>query len=129
MAIGSVASSIIGMVADRYFASEKVLAVSNILTSILLVLAANVTNPDLLLLVIILTMLCYMPSWSLTSAIAMAHTSSEQFPRIRVFGSIGWVATGLFSLVAVGIFKVKVFDGTKFALLLWCRYSYPGSIF
>ncbi|MGV8093949.1 MAG: hypothetical protein AB2L24_18970 [Mangrovibacterium sp.] len=40
------------------------------------------------------------------------------FPRIRVFGSIGWVASGVFSLVAVSIFKVKVFDGS--ALPLYC---------
>ena len=101
MAIGSIASPIIGMLADRHFASEKVLAMSNLLTAILLFVCTKVTAPNALLAVIILTMLCYMTSWSLTAAIAMAHTSSEQFPRIRVFGSIGWVASGLFGLVAV----------------------------
>ncbi len=113
MAIGSMASSIIGMIADRHFASEKVLAVSNVLTAILLFLAANIVDPNILLIVIILAMICYMPSWSLTSAISMAHLSSEQFPRIRIFGSIGWVASGLFSLVAVHVFKIKIFDGSS----------------
>lgn len=112
MAIGSMASPIIGVIADRHFASEKVLAVSNLLTATLLFVAANIVDPNVLLIVIILTMICYMPSWSLTSSISMAHTSAEQFPRIRVFGSIGWVASGLFSLVAVSIFKIKMFDGS-----------------
>ncbi len=112
MAIGSMASPVIGMIADRYFASEKVLAVSNLLNGTLLIVAAHISNPAVLLVVIILTMLFYMPSWSLTSSICMAHTSAEQFPRIRVFGSIGWVASGIFSLVAVGIFNVKLFDGS-----------------
>ena len=53
-----------------------------------------------------------MPTWGLTSAIAMTHSPSEEFPRIRVFGSIGWVASGLFSIVVVNIFKLD-FDGTS----------------
>ncbi len=118
MAIGSMASPSIGMLGDRYFSSEKVLAALNLLTAILLFWAARISNTALLLPVILLVMLCYMPSWSLTSSIAMAHTSSEMFPRIRVFGSVGWVASGVFSLVAVSVFKVKVFDGS--ALPLWC---------
>ena len=116
MAIGSMASPIIGMIADRHYASEKVLAVSNLFTAALLFLAANIVNPNILLIVIIFAMICYMPTWSLTSSIAMAHTSAEQFPRIRVFGSIGWVASGLFSIIAVSIFKIKMFDGSTIPL-------------
>ncbi len=83
----------------------------NILNSIFLLLAASTRNPDLILLFLMLTMLFYMPTWSLTSAIAMAHSPSEQFPRIRVFGSVGHVASGVFSLVAVQLFHLR-FDGT-----------------
>jgi nucleoside transporter len=112
MALGSMASPIIGMLADRHFASQKVLAVSNLITGFLLVLAANFTNPIALMIVIVFTMFSYMPSWSLTSSIAMAHTSAEQFPRLRVFGSIGWVASGVFSLIAVSVFNIELFDGS-----------------
>lgn len=118
MAIGCIASPIIGMVADRYFASEKVLAVSNALTAILLYFAAGQTEPVLLFILLMLAMICYMPSWGLTSAIAMAHLPAEQFPRIRLFGSIGWVASALFSLVAVKYFGLPKFDGT--VLPLYC---------
>ncbi|WP_297088303.1 MFS transporter [uncultured Draconibacterium sp.] len=113
MAIGSMTSPIIGMIADRYFASEKVLIVLNFFSAIFLVAAANIQNPNLLFVILILIMLAYMPTWSLTSSISMAHTSAEQFPRIRVFGSVGWVASGLFSLVAVQVFNVEIFDGSK----------------
>lgn len=129
MAIGSMASPIMGMLADRHFASEKVLAVSNLLTAMLLFVFTKVNSPNALLVVIILTMLCYMPSWSLTSAIAMAHTSSEQFPRIRVFGSIGWVASGLFSLVAVHIFRVEVFDGSSAPFYYGAMVSLLAAVF
>lgn len=129
MAIGSMASPIIGMLADRHFASEKVLAVSNLITAILLVIAANITNPHFLLFIIILAMLSYMPSWSLTSSISMTHISAEQFPRIRVFGSIGWVASGVFSLVAVGILKVELFDGSAVPLYCGAATGFVAALF
>jgi len=53
-----------------------------------------------------------MPTWGLTSAIAMAHSPSEEFPKVRVFGSVGWVASGLFSIIAVNLFNLD-FDGTN----------------
>jgi len=53
-----------------------------------------------------------MPTWGLTSSIAMTHSKSEQFSRIRVFGSIGWVVSGVFSLIVVKIFNIH-FDGTN----------------
>jgi nucleoside transporter len=112
MAIGCIASPVIGMVADRYFAGQKVLFVLNVMNSILLFCAANTSNPDLLFIFLLFTMLFYMPTWGLTSAIAMAHSPSEEFPRIRVFGSIGHVSSGICSLVAVRLLHLE-FDGTN----------------
>jgi nucleoside transporter len=112
MAIGCMASPIIGMIADRYFAGQKVLFLLNMMNSVLLFCAAKTSNPDLLFVFLLFTMLFYMPTWSLTSAIAMAHSPSEEFPKIRVFGSIGHVASGICSLVAVNLLHLK-FDGTN----------------
>lgn len=112
MAIGCIASPIIGMVADRFIAGQKLLFILNILNSLLLFWAANAGNPDLLFIILLFTMLCYMPTWGLTSAIAMAHSPSEEFPKVRVFGSVGWVASGLFSIIAVNLFNLD-FDGTN----------------
>ncbi len=112
MAIGCMASPIIGMIADRYFSGQKVLFVLNMLNSILLLGAAKTSNPDLLFVFLLFTMLFYMPTWGLTSAIAMAHSPSEEFPKIRVFGSVGHVFSGICSLVAVNLLHLK-FDGTN----------------
>jgi len=117
MAFGCMASPIVGMIADRHFASQKVLASLNIICAVFLFLAAGQTNPTSLFVLLLIAMLCYMPSWGLTSAIAMSNSPAEKFPQIRVFGSIGWVASGLFSLVALKIFKVEAFDGTKLPLI------------
>jgi len=112
MAIGCIASPVIGMIADRFIAGQKVLFVMNVLNSLLLIWAANTANPDLLFVILLFTMLFYMPTWGLTSAIAMKHTPSEDFPKVRVFGSVGWVASGLFSVIAVKYFNLS-FDGTN----------------
>jgi len=112
MAVGCIASPVIGMLADRFFAGQKVLFVLNALNSLLLFWAASTSDPNLLFVILLFTMLFYMPSWGLTSAIAMAHSPAEDFPKVRVFGSIGWLASGLFSIVAVKVFHLN-FDGTN----------------
>lgn len=127
MAIGCMASPIIGMVADRFFAGQKVLAALNLFSSAMLLLAGLTTNPDWLFLFLLLAMLFYMPTWGLTSSIAMAHAQPEQFSRIRVFGSVGWVVSGVFSIIMVKSFNIR-FDGTKYSLLFcigcWLFSSY-----
>ena len=117
-AIGSIAAPFMGVIADRYINAEKLLAGLNVLVAVFLFLAAQQTHYTGWMITVYLTMLCYMPSWGLTSSIAMTHAPSEQFPRIRLLGSIGWVASGVFSLVAVYIFDVPKFDGT--ILPLYC---------
>jgi nucleoside transporter len=117
MAIGSLMSPIFCMFADRHFASQKVLLGLNIACAVLLFAAARVTDPVVLFAVLLAAMFCYMPTWSLTNAVAMAHCPGEKFPQIRVFGSIGWVASGVFSFVAMKQWGTAI-DGT--AIPLYC---------
>lgn len=127
MAIGCIVSPIVGGLADRYFSGEKILAGLNLLTALLLVFAGFQSNPDILFVLLLLAMFTYMPSWGLTSVIAMTHSPSEQFPRIRLAGSVGWVASGLFSLVAVRFFNVS-FDGTSLPLFCGAALSLLASM-
>lgn len=112
MAIGCLLSPAVGMLADRYFPGQKVLAVLNLVNGIMLFLAGTTNDPDILFICLLVAMLGYMPSWGLTSTIAMTHIPSDQFPKVRVFGSIGWVASGLFSIVFINVFNLD-FDGTN----------------
>jgi len=117
MPLGCLASPVICMIADRHFASNKVLVVLNILCAVLLFFAAQVATPLILFILLLLAMFCYMPTWSLTNAIALANCPGEKYPQIRALGSIGWVASLLFSLVALKIFNKQI-DGT--AIPLYC---------
>ena len=129
MAIGSMAAPLIGLLADRYFASEKLLAVLNLFVAAFLFLATQQTHFVGLMITVTLAMLCYMPTWSLTSSIAMTHISSEQFPRVRLAGAIGWVASGLFSLTAIYVFKVPIFDGTVYPLYCGVAAALAAALF
>ena len=112
MAIGCLVSPVVGMLADRFFAGQKLLAVLNFINALMLFMAGTTQNPDFLFICLLLAMLGYMPSWSLTSSIAMYHLDSEEFPKVRVFGSIGWVASGLFSIIFIRLLNID-FDGTN----------------
>ncbi|TWT80309.1 putative nucleoside transporter YegT [Planctomycetes bacterium CA13] len=128
MPLGCLVSPIIGMLADRHFAGQKLLFLLNLLGAILLAVAATVDDPTVIFILLLLQMLCYMPTWGLTSAIAMAHSPTEKFPQIRVFGSIGWVAAGLFSLVAIKLNLAEKFDGTNLPMYCGAATSLVGAM-
>jgi nucleoside transporter len=116
MAIGAMASPFIGVMADRRFPSQKILAILNVLAAVFLFITIWQTSFVGRMISVTLVMLFYMPTQSLTSSIAMTHASSELFPRIRLMGTIGWIASGLFSILALQIIKMESFDGTVYPL-------------
>jgi len=116
VAIGSMASAFIGIIVDRRFASQKVLAVLNLLTALSLLIVTQQTSFIGLMISVTLVMLFYMPTQSLTSSIAMTHIPAEQFPRMRLLGTLGWIAAGGFSIVAINILKMDSFDLTIYPL-------------
>ncbi len=89
----------LGMIADRFFSSERVLAAMHILGGVFLCLAplAAERSETLFIVAILAHMLCYMPTLGLTSSLAMHNmtNSEKQFPMIRVFGTVGWIVANL----------------------------------
>src|SRR5439155_5475190 len=84
-------------VADRFFASERVMEVMHPIGGGAMfgaAVAGNAHNQSLFIFMLLLHMLAYMPTLGLTNTVAFhALTNSEkQFPLIRVFGTIGWIA-------------------------------------
>ena len=86
-----------GQLADRYFAAERVIAVLQLLGGGLLIWAASITDYSTLVVAMLVYCLLYAPTLALTNAIAMANldSSEDDFGRIRVWGTIGWIAAGL----------------------------------
>ncbi len=127
MAFGSVVAPMVGMLADRYFKAQNVLAISNLMVGIMLVFAASTTHPLWLFVILLITMLFYMPTWALSSSIALANMAPEVFSRVRVFGTIGWITAGLFSIVSVGWFN-QDFDGTRLPFYFGAGLSFLAAL-
>ena len=128
MAIGSIFSPLVGMFADRVANSEKVLFVLNLLVAIFLTGAYFSTNPTLIFVCLLLAMCAYMPTWGLTSSIAITNSTAEAFPTIRVFGSLGWVSAAIFSIVASQYFN-KTIDGTAIPLACGAAIAFISAVF
>src|SRR5690242_11185083 len=93
-----VAPFFLGLIADRYFATEKVLSTLHILGGLVMFIVPRFTaEPTIFILLLLLYNLCYMPTLGLANSLAFHHIQSQeqQFPLIRVFGTIGWIVAGL----------------------------------
>ena len=88
---------IAGQVADRYLASEKVIAFLQLGGGVLLLFAARITEFDTLAVVMLFYCLLYAPTLALTNSVAMINMedSEKEFGAIRVWGTLGWIAAGL----------------------------------
>ena len=128
MAFGTLTSALFGMFADRFLNSERVLAICNFAGAALLAYAYTVKDPQVLFVALLLVMLFYMPTWSLTATIAMSNSTTEAFPQIRVFGSLGWVASAVFSLVGTKCFGIAKFDTTPYIFLSGAIASFLGGV-
>lgn len=121
-----IAPFFVGMIADRYFAAQKVLGVLNILGAVLLYFLIQVTDPANFFWYIFLYCLTFAPTISLTSSIAMSQmTSSEKdFPAIRVMGTAAWIiVTNIVGYYALGD-QVAIFEIAMYAALAIGVFSF-----
>jgi nucleoside transporter len=98
LAIGAIISSFfVSMVADRYFAAEKLTGLLHLLAGCTMFIVSRITDPAYFFWVLLLYMIFYMPTIALTNAISFHQTTEagREFPRIRVLGTIGWIVAGL----------------------------------
>ena len=87
----------VGMIADRFFAAQKIMGVLHLLGAVLLFLATKITGNNLFYWIILFYSLLYMPTIALSNSVAFHQMSDpgKQFPWIRVFGTVGWIVAGL----------------------------------
>ena len=92
-----VAPFLVGLIADRYFAAQRILALLHLAGAALMWGASTATSFPAFAGFVFGYMLLFMPTLALANSVAMRHMQSpeKQFPPVRVAGSIGWIVAGL----------------------------------
>ncbi len=96
-AIGSMISPFfVGLIADRYFASEKMLAVLGVLGGLVLFALPSFTVFSSFYPALIVYCALFAPTLALGNSLSMHQLadSSADFPRIKIWSAIGWIAGG-----------------------------------
>jgi nucleoside transporter len=102
--IGAIISPFfLGMIADRFFPTERVLGVLHIIGGIAIFLTpfaaeGEFASAPLFIILLLIHNLCYMPTIGLVNSLAFHHITNQEkyFPIIRVFGTVGWIVAGIF---------------------------------
>ncbi|HEX5112178.1 MAG TPA: nucleoside permease [Saprospiraceae bacterium] len=92
-----IAPFIIGLIADRFFAAQKILGILHLVGALLMFMAAQSGNFGGFYPYILIYMIVYMPTLALVNSVSFRQMTdpSKEFSSIRVWGTLGWIAAGL----------------------------------
>jgi len=128
---GMISPFFVGMIVDRFFPTERVLGFfhllgAGIMLAAIFLMRSAEPQPWLINLVFFGHMLCYYPTLSLTNTLALHSMSNaeKQFPLIRVFGTIGWIAAGVFLSLLGWDSDIRMFYVSAISGLLMGVYSF-----
>ncbi len=92
----------LGMFADRFFSTQRILGVMHLCGAVALAAAGWVgsrpeASPGLFVGLLLVHMLCYMPTLGLVNTLSFHHMKdpAREFPRIRLFGTVGWIVSNV----------------------------------
>jgi nucleoside transporter len=88
---------VIGLIADRYFNAERILAVLHLIGAVLLLQLYRAPDFSGFYPFVLAYMMIYMPTLALVNSVAFRQMRDPalEFSRIRVWGTIGWIVAGV----------------------------------
>lgn len=92
-----IAPFIIGLIADRYFNAEKILAILHLVGAVLMYQMFKAPDVAVFYPYALGYMILFMPTLALVNSISFNQMkdTEKEFPPIRVWGTIGWIVAGL----------------------------------
>jgi nucleoside transporter len=97
-AIGAMISPFfVGLIADRYFASERLLGLLGLAGGAVLCLLPQATTFPVFYPGLILYCALFVPTLALGNSLSLHHLedSKRDFPRVKVLSAVGWIAGGV----------------------------------
>jgi len=120
----------LGLIADRFMSSEKVFGLLMLVGGGIMCVVSSMIQPDnpdnvgTISWLLLAYMLCYMPTLGLGNSITFTHLPQEQFPKARVWGTIGWIAAGLGVGIAGWSASLNIFWVCAVSSLLLGAYAF-----
>ena len=117
----------VGMVADRYVSTERMLALLHVVGGCILFLASTLTEFAEFYSTLLLYALCYMPTLALSNSLSFRQMAepAREFPAIRVLGTIGWIVAGLtvgFLRLEDTAIPMQIAAAVSFVLGIYCLF-------
>jgi nucleoside transporter len=114
----------VGLIADRFFSTERVLCALHLIGAVFLYLVTTVHTFGAVYGLMFAYCLCYFPTLALTTSITLKNCpDARRFPLFRVFGTLGWIVIGLI----IGELKIEasatpflLASGTSIVMALFC---------
>lgn len=97
-AIGAMVSPFLaGVIADRFFATQRLLAGLHLIGAALLFVVSTTTTFSLFYPALIAYTISYMAGHGLTNSLTLHHAKNPErwFPLVMMMGSVGWICAGL----------------------------------
>jgi len=88
---------IVGLIADRFFASEKIIAVLGIAGGLVMFMIPQFKTFGSVYPALILYCTLYAPTLALGNSVSMTHLADakKDFPFVKIFSAVGWIAGGV----------------------------------
>ncbi|MFM7604038.1 MAG: MFS transporter [Prosthecobacter sp.] len=88
---------IVGLIADRYFASEKIIAVLGVVGGLVMLCMPQFKTFGAFYPMLILYCTLYAPTLALGNSVSMTHLADakKDFPFVKIFSAVGWIAGGV----------------------------------
>ncbi|WP_294609619.1 nucleoside permease [uncultured Gilliamella sp.] len=116
---------LLGVVADRWIPANRLFMLCHLVGAVTLFIAASVTSPLMMVIVILIHCLAFMPTIAISNSISYSCLESQgldvitQFPGIRIFGTIGFIiAMWLVSFLKFGLSNMQLYIAAAGSILL-----------